>query len=147
MKNERHSIIPSVYLIIRNEKGQIPFLLRQNTGFKDGQYCLISGHVEQGESFFVAMLREAKEEVGIDLSPKDLEVDHVMHRLSGNSERVDAFITASKWDGEVLNAEPDKSVKIGWFSEDELPENTMDYVQFALAQIKEGTAYSEYGWK
>jgi 8-oxo-dGTP pyrophosphatase MutT (NUDIX family) len=37
---------------------------RQNSGFMDGSYSLVSGHVEANESFKQAMIREAHEEAG-----------------------------------------------------------------------------------
>lgn len=54
--------IPDVMAIIRRE-GKILFVLRQNTGYADGTFCLPGGHVEPGESFSTAAMREALEEV------------------------------------------------------------------------------------
>jgi 8-oxo-dGTP pyrophosphatase MutT (NUDIX family) len=36
----------AVFAIIRDDDGRILFQQRQNTGFRDGQYQLPSGHVE-----------------------------------------------------------------------------------------------------
>ena len=63
----------AVHLILTNDRGECLFLRRFNTGYKDGEYGLVSGHVEEGENLKSAMIREAREEVGITLSPDDLE--------------------------------------------------------------------------
>ena len=64
MAKERHKLIPSVYLVlIKNNK--ILLLRRFNTGFMDGYYSLPAGHVESNETLTSAMVREAKEEIGM----------------------------------------------------------------------------------
>ena len=71
----------AVYLLlVRGDS--ILMLRRYNTGFADGSYSMIAGHVEAGENLKTAMIREAREEAGIDLSPTDLEVVGVIHSMS-----------------------------------------------------------------
>ena len=57
----------AVHLILKHT-GKILLLRRYNTGYEDGNYSVVSGHLEQGETVIQAMIREAKEEAGIDLS-------------------------------------------------------------------------------
>ncbi len=54
------------------------------------------------------MIREAKEEIGIELKPEDSKLVHVMHRKEPSKERVNFFFTASKWVGEPKIMEPQK---------------------------------------
>ena len=57
-----------------NENGEKEILLqlRQNTGYMDNMYDFAcSGHVEKGESYTTALVREAKEEIGITLKEED----------------------------------------------------------------------------
>ena len=61
--NERHKNIPACYLYLK-KNNQILLLRRFNTGFEDGNYFFVSGHLDGGESFTDAMIREAKEEAG-----------------------------------------------------------------------------------
>lgn len=64
MKKQRHKIVPAVFLLlIKNNK--VLLLKRQNTGYADGKYSLVSGHVDKGETMQEAIIREAKEEAGI----------------------------------------------------------------------------------
>ena len=88
---ERFKIIPTSHLfLIKNNK--ILLLRRFNTGYEDGNYSVVAGHLDRNETFAQAMTREAKEEAGIDIKPGDLEVVHVMHRKQPNEERIDFFI-------------------------------------------------------
>jgi 8-oxo-dGTP pyrophosphatase MutT (NUDIX family) len=42
-----------------------------------------------------AMIREAKEEIGIEIKAKNLKLAHVMHRQSNSEHRVDFFSIAT----------------------------------------------------
>src|SRR4030042_6138077 len=104
---ERHTLRTAVYLIL--QKGnQILLLLRKNTGYKDGNYSLPSGHLEGGESATDALIRETKEEIGVGLKKENLEISHVIHRRSGELEYIDLFFTTKNWQGTPQNSEPEK---------------------------------------
>lgn len=135
----------SAYLCLEVE-GKLVFLLRQNTGYMDGFWGLISGHQEAGESVTQAMIREAKEEAGITIAYEDLEVVHVMHRKT-ERENVDVFFSCKKFSGEIVNMEPEKCASVGYFEPNRLPENIMDYVFEAIEFIQEGVSFSELGWE
>lgn len=47
---------------------QLLFSRSQNTGFMDGKYSLVAGHVHTGESVVSAVIREAEEEAGKNIS-------------------------------------------------------------------------------
>ena len=64
IKKIRHTIIPAVYLILERDN-KILMLRRFNTGYCDGQYSLVAGHVDAGESVTTTMIREAREEANI----------------------------------------------------------------------------------
>lgn len=102
----RAKFVISIYLLLIKDD-TILLIRRKNTGYMDGNYGLVSGHLEEGESARQGMAREAKEEAGIDISIDNLKLSHVMHRKE-HDERVDLFFTVNKWDGEPTNTEPDK---------------------------------------
>jgi len=148
-KKERHKNVPASYLVLFRDN-KVLLLKRMNTGYEDGNYSMIAGHVDAGETFTECIIREAKEEAGITLKQEDLRVVHVMHRDSGeleNNERVDVFFTAEKWDGKIENKEPHKCGDLSWFELDSLPENTVPHVREVIQHIRDGRFYSEYGWK
>lgn len=148
MSQERHKIVPASYLVLI-KNGKILLQRRFNTGYEDGKYSMVAGHVDKGETFTQCLIREVKEEAGIMLSLDDLKVVHVMHRNSGteeNNERVDVFFVAEKWDGEIENREPNKCDDLSWFGLDKLPANIIPYVKQAIDCIKSKIFYSEYGW-
>jgi 8-oxo-dGTP pyrophosphatase MutT (NUDIX family) len=78
----RKGLVVDLHLILR-QGVRILLGLRQNTGFSDGMYHLPAGHLEDGETISAGAIREAKEELGIDLHPADLHLVHVMHQRSG----------------------------------------------------------------
>ncbi len=147
MIKKRHQNIPAVYLMLFKQ-GRILLLKRAHTGYEDGNYSLVAGHVDQGETFTQAMIREAFEEIGLFLKPEYLEVVHVMHRKSGHdqSERVDVFFVAAKWNGKIKNQEPEKCADLSWFEMEKIPQNTIPYVREVIENIKNKKIYSEYGW-
>jgi ADP-ribose pyrophosphatase YjhB (NUDIX family) len=130
-------------LFYRN--GQVLLLRRFNTGWKDGWFSVVAGHVEAGESVRSAAMREAQEEAGVSIDEDDLDLVHVVHRLS-DSERLSFFFRARQWQGEPFNSEPDKCDLMDWFDIDNLPPGIVDYVAHALAQIEEAQPYSDFGW-
>ena len=126
--------------------GDVLLLRRWNTGYEDGKYSVVAGHVEEGETVTQAAIREAREEVGVQLKVNDLEVVGVMHRKS-NDERVDFFLMATTWSGELTNMEEDKCDDVTWFSLTALPQNVIPYVRRALENYQSGVRYEEYGWE
>lgn len=69
-KNLLHN---EVGLFIVNDKGQTLLQKRNaNKRFDPNKWALCAGHVEAHESLEDAMIREAKEEIGIDISKNDL---------------------------------------------------------------------------
>ena len=150
MPKERFKITPASYLVLMKDN-KVLLIRRFNTGYEDGNYSMVAGHLDGQETFIQAIIREAKEEADIDLDEKDLEVAHIMHRYSnsgdiGTRERIDVFIVAKKWAGEPKNMEPNKCDDLNWFPFDQLPDNTIPYIKFALDSIKNKVFYSEYGF-
>ena len=141
----RTTIVSAVHLFLV-ENDQILLLRRFNTGYGDGQYSVIARHLDGGEDVYSAMAREAKEEAGIDICRKSLEIVHCMHRQTENDERVDWFFTCHKWNGEITNMEPHKCDELRWVGINDLPNNMVDYVGEAIANYKNGIKFSVYGW-
>ena len=118
---------------------------RQGSGFYDGWYSVPAGHVEEGELPVGALIREASEELNIDIHPRDINFAHIMYRTKHDEtgDRVDLFFTADKWSGEIKNKESHKCDDIAWFSPKKLPENMMHHVKSAIESISNGITYSD----
>ncbi len=58
--------------VLIEKDGKILLSLRQNTGWADNMMTIPGGHTEEGETVVQAAIREAKEELGLDLFPEDL---------------------------------------------------------------------------
>jgi ADP-ribose pyrophosphatase YjhB (NUDIX family) len=140
-----HSKFPvAVHLLFLRDK-QILLLRRFNTGYEDGNYSVVAGHVDAGETVTQAAIREANEEVGVMLQSTDIHVVHAMNRRS-EDERVDFFIAVSQWVGEVANKETHKCDNLSWVNIDSLPHNIIPYVKQAIENYRAGIYYSEFGW-
>jgi ADP-ribose pyrophosphatase YjhB (NUDIX family) len=124
---------------------QILLIRRFNTGYEDGNYSVVAGHVDEGESVTRAAIREAKEEAAVSLEPADLQIVHVMNRKA-EDERIDFFMTVRHWVGEVVNNEPHKCDQLLWTTFDDLPPNIIPYVRKGIENYQAGLFYSEFGW-
>lgn len=138
-----YTVVISSYIIF--QKGDTVLLSRRrNTGYRDGDYGLPSGHIEEKEFAAAAAIREAREEVGVNIKPNNLAPVHIMHRHCGDHERIDFLFTCNKWAGEITNAEPDKCDDLQWFNLDRLPTKTIPYIRAALGHYRAGRSFSEF---
>ena len=143
--SDRFTYIGSSYLFLI-EDNKILLQRRFQTGFMDGFYGVPAGHLDGNETAREGCAREIKEEIDIDIKPEDLEVVHIMHRKAANDERIDFFMTAKSYAGEIKNVEPHKCDDLSWFELDNLPDNIVDYVKVALEKYKAEVTYSEFGY-
>jgi len=144
---ERHTNIPASYLVLIKDN-KVLLSQRANTSYHDGEYSVIAGHVEKGETFTDAVLREAQEEAGIILNRNKIKVGHVQHRKSDSdgSERIHTYFVATEWEGEIKNNESHKCSDLSWFDLNNLPKNMVDCVRFSIENIRNNIFYSEFGW-
>lgn len=143
---ERNKAIPASYLFLE-KNGKFLIARRCNTGYQDGMYQVPAGHIEKGELPSEALIREAREEIGIDLSSSDFELVHISYRPKHDDtdNRVDFFFRAKTWRGEIQIMEPDKCDELKWVTIDELPENMSPHVHDAIECIQKGVFFRELG--
>ena len=145
-RKDRFKLIPAVYLLLR-DKDRVLLLHRANTGYQDGTYSLIAGHLDGDELGAGGVIREAKEEAGITVLAKNLKLVHTAHRLGRNQagqERIDLFFEATKWEGEIINNEPEKCDDLSWFDVSNLPHQMLPFIRLVIKDIENGINYSEY---
>jgi len=139
---DRFRMIAEVYLLFRRGD-EILLSKRANTGYQDGRYGLVSGHVDGGEPLAAAAAREALEEAGVAIDPADLTLRLVMHRKS-EDERLGFFFAPARWAGELVNAEPHKCDELRWASVVDLPEETIPYIREAIRCVEAGETYAAW---
>lgn len=145
MPPSTRATFPVTVHIILQQDDNVLLLKRQGTGYRDGWYSLVAGHVERGEMLIQAAVREVEEEVGLILEPEALTPIGVMHRRS-NDQRIDFFLTANQWRGSPANRETAKASEVGWFALAALPEATIPYIRRALALGMSPFWIDEFGW-
>jgi ADP-ribose pyrophosphatase YjhB (NUDIX family) len=145
MPRERFKLIPAVYLILR--RGDHVMLARRAGNlFGAGQYSLVAGHVDGGETATAAVVREAREEVDIDVDERDLRCVHVMHRDSDVGEWFDLFFTCERWRNEPRIAEPDLCDDLLWRPVGDLPANTLPWIRRVLERWRRGEFFTAWGF-
>jgi len=144
MHPERFLFPSAVHLFLVSD-GRVLLLRRHNTGYEDGNYSVVAGHLDGGETVTTAAAREAREEVGIVVAPADVRVVGVMHRRS-NDERIDFFLEATRWTGQPTNREPTKCDELLWFDPGHLPANVIPYVRRAIENWQAGRWFDSFGW-
>lgn len=141
----RHRVIPAVFLIFTKDN-QVLLLKRANTGYKDGWYSLPAGHVDGDESAVAAACREAKEEVGVDIKPKDLRLVHTMHEMAEGHERINLGFKVLNYHGEPKNTEPEKCDELRWVPLRDLPEKTVEQVKHIVQKYLDEEIYSDFNF-
>lgn len=144
MITEKFKLRSAVYLLpIKNDK--VLLSKRFNTGWMDGKYSLISGHIDGNETVFEAMVREAYEEANIKINPKDLIPATVIHRKS-DVEYIDFFFVIKKWQGTPIIKEPNKCDELSWYTLDNLPNNLLPFITEAINNYQNKIAFFTSGW-
>lgn len=143
--NKKYETTTIVHLLALKGE-QILLLERQNTGTNDGLFGLIAGHKEHGEAAIDAIVREAKEEIGISLQKDDIEFVHalVRRRSTHPDERIDLFFTARKWLGTPSNNEPEKHGDPTWFPLENLPEKIVPFVRTAVEGYQSKNTFTDF---
>ena len=141
----RFSLVPASYVVFLREGtsgDEVLLHLRRGTGYMDGCWATIAGHVEEGESMVAAAVRESAEEIGVQIVATDLVPLTVMQRTENNGdpveERVDFLFTCRRWTGEPRRVEPDKSAELAWFSLSDLPSPMVPHEALVLGRLAGG---------
>lgn len=149
---ERFRVRTAVMLFLfRNAGSRREILLqkRQNTGYADGMWdCAACGHVEAMESMKMAMAREAKEELNIDIEINCIEFATLTHKYTPKSKDSfnNAYFAVRDYGGIPIINEPDKCSDLQWFAIDELPEDFLPDRKQALENYLSNVPYSEADW-
>lgn len=132
----------AVHIIITdNDK----ILLQKRKGSKlwPRYYALPAGHIDKGENQYETLVREAKEELDIEIDLKGITNSYVVLRrnffkIDGKilEPYIDYYFEVTKYTGTPKIAEPDKCEELVWASIDNLPEPFINYEGEFLANKK-----------
>jgi NAD+ diphosphatase len=122
-------ISPAIIVaILSNDK----ILLARGTRFRGSFYSLIAGYADIGESLEETVIREVKEEVGIDVT----EIRYYSSQpwpLSGSM--MIGFISQAD-DHQPLTIDPKEIADAGWYTRDNLPEYPLATISIAGEMIE-----------
>lgn len=133
----------AVHLILEHNN-EFLLLRRYNTGYEDGNYSVIAGHLNGNETIKEAMIREDLEEANITIDDKHLKIVGVMHRKDGD-ESIDYYLYTNKFSGNIRIMEPNKYDDLAFYKLDNLPDNIIHYIKTVLYNYKNNIIFSEYG--
>ena len=123
----------AVHIILINED---KILLQKRKGSKlwPGYYALPAGHVDEGENQYDALVREAKEELGIEINPNDIINNYVVLRrnffkIDGKilEPYIDYYFEIKKYSKIPKIMEKDKCEELVWADINNLPEPFINY--------------------
>jgi 8-oxo-dGTP pyrophosphatase MutT (NUDIX family) len=137
----RTLLIAAAYVVLRRDH-EVLLQLRRGTGYRDGHWATLAGHVDPGESVQAAAVREAEEEAGVRIAVDDLVPLTALHRYAPGGpaveQRIDLFFTAHRWTGEPTRREPDKAESMAWFDLDALPDPVVPHERDVLEALATG---------
>lgn len=141
---ERFTLAVAVYFVLIKDN-KILLQQRAGTNYMNGYYGVPSGHLEAGEGCLHALVREVKEETGLEIKKEDLVFKQVINNVS-NREYMCLFYTVNKYTGVPKIMEPHKCTDLRFFSLDNLPENLVPELKRYLTNEKVGKVYDESGY-
>lgn len=143
MKKDREKFLSSIYLIIKNNEGKILLQRRQGSKLWPGFLALPAGHLDVGEDAYEAAIREAKEELDIDITVDNISDVFVVNRKNKSLlPYYDVYFELNGYNGEIKINEPNKCSELVWSNIKSLPEDMIEFEKIALNNYLNGIKFS-----
>lgn len=143
MAANKESFRSSVYLIIKNDEGKILLQRRQGTKLWPNYLALPAGHVDEGEDPYQASIREAKEELGIDIKFEDLINPFVVCRRNKTlPPYYDVYFEVSEYNRNIQIMEPNKCSELVWADINNLPKDIIPFEKTAIENYSDEITFS-----
>lgn len=135
--------LSSIYMIIRDSEGRVLLQRRQGTNLWCGFLALPAGHVDEGENAYDALVREAKEELGITVRVEDIVDTFVVNRRNKTLKPYyDVYFELSGYEGIIDIKEPDKCSALVWGDINNLPDDMIEFERIAIEENLKGNKFS-----
>jgi ADP-ribose pyrophosphatase YjhB (NUDIX family) len=130
------------YVVLKDQSDKVFLMRRKNASWMDGFYNIPAGRVERHETILESAIREVKEEASVDILPKDMRLFLVSNRFTGEGKStqtdwIDFFYVADKWQGTLHIAESDKCDHADWYAIDDNSIEIVPNIKDALNYLKE----------
>ncbi|MEJ1221699.1 nucleotide triphosphate diphosphatase NUDT15 [Sediminicola sp. 1XM1-17] len=144
-----------VGVIVVNESGRV--LVGKRRGGHAPYYSIPGGHLELGESFESAAIREVKEETDLSIdNPQVIAVTNNLETFSLEGVHyISVILVATSYSGILRLMEPDKCVEWLWVDPNNLPMPHFDasrmgihcYLEaiFYIPTLKKGSGQTDHG--
>ena len=140
---DKEKFLSAVYLIIRNDRNEILLQRRQGTKLWPGFLALPAGHVDENENVYDALVREAKDELGIDIAINNIVDTFVVNRCNKSlMPYFDVYFEIDSYVGEIEISEPEKCLELVWCDINNLPSDMIDYEIEAIKNNQNGIKFS-----
>ena len=131
--NVKENFKSAVHMIIK-DNNKILVQKRKGTKLWLGYYALPAGHIDEGENQYEAVIREAKEELDININIDDLEdMGTVLRKnyfeIDGKKldPYIDFYFLIKNYKGTIKIAEENKCDELLWVDKDHLPKPFINY--------------------
>ena len=124
------------------QNGEILFLAQ--TQENGNGFTLPGGKIEGAEFVKEGLIRETKEEIGIDLKNKQLTLRHVTYKKLGSSIEIIFFFYTDILMGIPVIREPEKFKEIKWFLPKDYPKKMPPVLKKTLLRFHDGNFFTEF---
>ena len=138
---KRYRIIHTARLILE-QNGEILFLAQ--TQENGNGFTLPGGKIEGAEFAKEGLIRETREEIGIDLKNKQLTLRHVTYKKLGSSIEIIFFFYTDILTGVPVIREPEKFKETKWFLPKDYPEKMPPVLKKTLLRFHDGKFFTEF---
>ena len=128
-------------VIIQNEQGQL--LIGKRKGSHSPYYSIPGGHLENGETFEEAAIKEIREETGLTIG--NLKLVAVTNNLRTYQESGKHYVSitflCTQFEGVPQVMEPDKCESWNWYNPNDLPKPHFDASEWGIDNYLKGEIY------
>lgn len=138
----------AIVYLLREHNGKTEVLVhKRQGGWGAGLWdASAGGHVEEGETMTTALMREAKEELGIKIDAKDIIFTNIQQFRAQSRVYFDGYFFVKKYKGKPHIMEPEKCSDLQWCDINNLPEPFRPERKQALKDFLAGKTFTEFGF-